>query len=86
MPLTPIKISVFYYKHDGHIPQNFYYSDDIDEIWGLGENEYPGLTKVLLSSNSFNPIILINIITNILDLFDDRTKNKSRFKRHSRQQ
>ena len=50
MPLTPIKISVFYYKHDGHIPQNFYYSDDIDEIWGLGENEYPGLTKVLLSS------------------------------------
>ena len=61
MPLTPIKISVFYYKHDGHIPQNFYYSDDIDEIWGLGENEYPGLTKVLLSSNLFlNPIILIN--------------------------
>ena len=53
MPLTPIKISVFYYKHDGHIPQNFYYSDDIDEIWGLGENEYPGLTKVLLSSNLF---------------------------------
>ena len=46
MPLTPIKISVFYYKHDGHIPQNFYYADDIDEIWGLGENEYPGLTKV----------------------------------------
>ena len=56
MPLTPIKISVFYYKHDGHIPQNFYYSDDIDEIWGLGENEYPGLTKVLLSSNLFIPI------------------------------
>ena len=48
MPLTPIKISVFYYKHDGHIPQNFYYSDDIDEIWGLGENEYPGLTKVYI--------------------------------------
>ena len=46
MPVTPIKISVFYYKHDGHIPQNFYYADDIDEIWGLGENEYPGLTKV----------------------------------------
>ena len=54
MPLTPIKISVFYYKHDGHIPQNFYYSDDIDEIWGLGENEYPGLTKALLSSKLFN--------------------------------
>ena len=86
MPLTPIKISVFYYKHDGHIPQNFYYSDDIDEIWGLGENEYPGLTKALLSSKLFNPMILINIITNILDLFDDRTKNKSRFKRHSGQQ
>ena len=84
MPLTPIKISVFYYKHDGHIPQNFYYSDDIDEIWGLGENEYPGLTKVLLSSNLFIPIILIK--NKILDLFDDRTKNKSRFKRHSGQQ
>ena len=83
MPLTPIKISVFYYKHDGHIPQNFYYSDDIDEIWGLGENEYPGLTKVLLSSNLFIPIILIK--NKILDLFDDRTKNKSRFKRHSGQ-
>ena len=84
MPLTPIKISVFYYKHDGHIPQNFYYSDDIDEIWGLGENEYPGLTKVLLSSNLFIPIILIK--NKILDLFDDRTKNKSRFKRHGGQQ
>ena len=47
MPLTPMKISVFYFKkNDGHHEHNFYYDDDLDEIWGLGELEYPGMVKV----------------------------------------
>ena len=52
LPLNPIKIPVFYYKANGHIPHTFIFDvckDQItkdDHIWGLPELEYPGLVKV----------------------------------------
>ena len=50
--MNPIKIPVFYYKANGHIPHTFIFDvckDQItkdDHIWGLPELEYPGLVKV----------------------------------------
>ena len=59
LPLQPIKIPVFYYKADGHIPHTFIYEDDdrASHIWGLPELEYPGLVKVslIIQSTMFPP-------------------------------
>ena len=49
LPLSPIKIPVFYYKADGHIPHTFFYEDADYDIWGLPELEYKGLVKVILT-------------------------------------
>ena len=46
LPLNPIKIPVFYYKAERHIPHTFIYETDDKDIWGLPELEYPGLVKV----------------------------------------
>ena len=50
LPLQPIKIPVFYYKANGHIPHTFIYEDEnrASHIWGLPELEYPGLVKVFV--------------------------------------
>ena len=48
LPLKPIKIPVFYYKTNGHIPHTFIFETDDTDIWGLPELEYPGLVKVHL--------------------------------------
>ena len=59
LPLQPIKIPVFYYKADGHIPHTFIYEDEdrASHIWGLPELEYPGLVKVslIIQSTMFPP-------------------------------
>ena len=44
--MNPIKIPVFYYKAERHIPHTFIYETDDKDIWGLPELEYPGLVKV----------------------------------------
>ena len=50
LPLKPIKIPVFYFKANGHIPHTFYYiKDDAHDVWGSPEFEYAGLVKVLLA-------------------------------------
>ena len=46
LPLKPIKIPVFYYKANQHIPHTFIFEQDDTHIWGLPEFEYPGLVKV----------------------------------------
>ena len=52
LPLNPIKIPVFYYKSNGHLPHTFIYDDDEKHIhvWGLPELEYKGLVKVNYST------------------------------------
>lgn len=50
LPLKPMKVTLFYYKSNGHLPHNFYYSDDTGlKVWGLAQYEYSGLNKVCLS-------------------------------------
>ncbi len=46
LPLSPIKIPVFYYKAQGHIPHTFIFEDGDSHIWGLPELEYKGLVKI----------------------------------------
>ena len=59
LPLQPIKIPVFYFKADGHIPHTFIFEDEdrASHIWGLPELEYPGLVKVFIDIvNSLNRV------------------------------
>ena len=46
--MNPIKIPVFYYKANGHIPHTFIFDDDElgTHVWGIPELEYKGLVKV----------------------------------------
>ena len=46
--MNPIKIPVFYWKANGHIPHTFIYDDDElgTHVWGIPELEYKGLVKV----------------------------------------
>ena len=48
LPLNPIKIPVFYWKANGHIPHTFIFDDDElgIHVWGIPELEYKGLVKV----------------------------------------
>ena len=48
LPLEPIKIPVFYYKANGHIPHTFIFEDEnlFYHVWGLPELEYKGLVKI----------------------------------------
>ena len=46
--MNPIKIPVFYWKANGHIPHTFIFDDDElgIHVWGIPELEYKGLVKV----------------------------------------
>ena len=45
LPLTPIRLPVFYYRAFDFIPHTFMF-DCYEEFWGLPELEYSGLVKV----------------------------------------
>jgi len=58
LPLNPIKIPVFYYKANGHIPHTFIFDDDElrTHVWGIPELEYKGLVKICLHTGpNINP-------------------------------
>ena len=54
LPLEVIKIPVFYFKSNGHIPHNFYHQNENIRVWGTAQLEYPGMNKICLDTG---PII-----------------------------
>jgi len=50
LPLEVIKIPVFYWKSDGHIPHNFYHQNANIRVWGTAQLEYEGMNKICLDT------------------------------------
>ena len=68
LPLNPIKIPVFYYKANGHIPNTFIFEESPEmDVWGLPELEYPGLVKVIYKNDIFKKLFIMSIF--LTDLF-----------------
>ena len=79
--MNPIKIPVFYYKANGHIPNTFIFEESPEmDVWGLPELEYPGLVKVIYKNDIVKKIlynvnfpnrfvyILVRILTQISEM------------------
>jgi len=48
--LEAIKIPVFYFKSEGHIPHNFYHQNTKIRVWGTAQLEYKGMNKICLDT------------------------------------
>ena len=48
--MEAIKIPVFYFKSEGHIPHNFYHQNAKIRVWGTAQLEYKGMNKICLDT------------------------------------
>jgi len=48
LPLTPVKIPVYYWRGEQFLPHSFIYDVPGKDVWGLPSVEYPGLVKICL--------------------------------------